>query len=141
MRTLPHDREAFTQGLAVRDGCLFESTGLETGSSLRRLDLADGSLLDLVPVVGDFAEGLAVHGDRVYQLTWSSGRVLVYDRDTLRLVGEQKRTGEGWGLAAGAGGLYATDGSPRVSRIDPEPRWRVVGSISAISNVLAMTLA
>jgi glutamine cyclotransferase len=67
----PHDREAFTQGLVFRHGSLIESTGLNGQSSLREVDVKTGRILKQVAVPAQFfAEGLAVLGDRAYQLTW-----------------------------------------------------------------------
>jgi glutamine cyclotransferase len=85
----PHDRGAFTQGLVVRGGQLLESTGLNGRSSLREVDLRTGRVLKRVDVPAEhFAEGLAVLGDRAFQLTWRSGRGFIYDADTFRLLGE-----------------------------------------------------
>ena len=74
----PHDPEAFTQGLLVADGALYESTGLYGQSSLRRVDLESGRVLDSLNVGrAYFAEGLAALDGRLYQLTWREGAVFV----------------------------------------------------------------
>lgn len=118
--SIAHDPRAFTQGLAYAEGALYESTGTWEASSLRRLDPDTGAVLEQLPVEGDFAEGIACLGERIHQLTWTSGRVLIYARNPLRLVGEGRIGHEGWGLAADAGELVATDGSHRLRRYDPE---------------------
>jgi glutamine cyclotransferase len=98
LRTLPHDPEAFTQGLLFRDGLLWESTGLIGSSSLRCLDPTDGRILRRVNVEGVWAEGIATHGDVLVQLTYRSGFATVYSYPQLRKLGELSYEGEGWGL-------------------------------------------
>lgn len=120
IETMAHDPQAFTQGLAYANGALYESTGTWEASTLRRLDPNTGDVLERVPVEGDFAEGIACLGERIYQLTWTSGRVLIYAPNPLRLVGERRIGHEGWGLAADGDELVATDGSHRLRRYDPE---------------------
>ena len=117
----PHDPAAFTQGLEMADGVLYESTGLYGLSSLRRVDPATGSVTAEKAVAEDlFGEGLTVVDDRIVQLTWKAGRALVYDRVTLELVGEFGYQGEGWGLCRSNGELVMSDGSDRLARRDPE---------------------
>lgn len=117
----PHDPAAFTQGLEMADGSLYESTGLYGLSSLRRVDPATGSVTAETAVSADlFGEGLTVVDDRIVQLTWKAGRALVYDRATLELVGEFNYEGEGWGLCRSGGELVMSDGSDRLARRDPE---------------------
>ncbi len=108
---LPHDPEAYVQGLAYAGGALYESTGLHGQSSLRRLDPRSGGILERVDISDDFAEGIAVCNDRIYQLTLSSGRVFVYDVATLRRVCELPLSGEGWGLASDGTHLIVSDGT------------------------------
>lgn len=133
VRELPHDPEAFTQGLVVLDGVLYESTGLEGSSSLRALDPDTGQELrrtDLAPDL--FAEGLA-EGDagHLVQLTWKNGRALVWDRGSFAQVGEFEYAGEGWGLTTlDDGTLVMSDGSDELVQRDPAvfsetDRWRV----------------
>ena len=87
VRSYPHDRSAFTQGLVWRDGVVYESTGLVGRSSLRKVDLATGTVTRLLDVPAPyFAEGLADVGNRLLQLTWQHGRVFVYDKDTFGRV-------------------------------------------------------
>ena len=111
VRTLPHDCLAFTQGLSYHRGLLYESTGSTTHSSLRCLDPSDGSLRSQVQVKNDHAEGIAVVGNRLFQLSWKSEKVRVYQLPELMKVGEFSYDGEGWGLAAGSNGLIMSNGS------------------------------
>jgi glutamine cyclotransferase len=125
----PHDSLAYTQGLVARDSVLLESTGLEGHSDLRTVDRATGKLLQraLLPD-SEFGEGIAAIGDRVYQLTWQSGRGRVYDARTLAVVDSFTYDGEGWGLATDDTLLYMTDGTSGVRVIDPNG-FRVVRRI------------
>lgn len=108
----PHDRNAFTQGLIWRDGVLYESTGLVGRSSLRKVDLTTGTIRQQVSVPDPyFAEGLADVGNRLFQLTWQHGRVLVYDKNTLNRVSELGYEGEGWGLCHDGRALVMSNGS------------------------------
>ena len=128
-RRWPHDSLAYTQGLVVRDGVLLESTGLEGHSDLRSVDRTTGRMLQraLLPD-SEFGEGIASIGDRVYQLTWQSGRGRVYDARTLAVVDSFAYDGEGWGLASDDTLLYLSDGTSRVRVIDPNG-FRVVRRI------------
>ncbi len=129
----PHDPAAFTQGLEMADGALYESTGLYGRSSLRRVDPATGAVTAEAAVADDlFAEGLTVVDDRIVQLTWKAGRALVYDRATLGLVGEFAYEGEGWGLCRSGGELVMSDGSDRLARRDPES-FELIGTVAVAS--------
>jgi glutaminyl-peptide cyclotransferase len=119
--TFPHDTTAFTQGLVFHGGELYESTGLNGESSLRRVDLKTGRTLQRIDVPREyFAEGLALVGDELLQLTWQHGLGFVYDRATFT----QKRTfryhGEGWGIAYdGRSQLVMSNGSDTLTFLDP----------------------
>jgi len=116
----PHDPEAFTQGLEVAGGTMYESTGLRGESSLREVDPTTGEVVALAGLADEyFGEGLTVVGDRVLQLTWQSGTAFVYDRSSLEVVGEHSYEGEGWGLCLSDDVLIMSDGSDRLARRDP----------------------
>lgn len=134
----PHDPAAFTQGLEMADGALYESTGLYGRSSLRRVDPATGAVTAEAAVADDlFAEGLTVVDDRIVQLTWKAGRALVYDRTTLELVGEFAYEGEGWGLCRSDGELVMSDGSDRLARRNPES-FELIGTVAVASTGVAV---
>lgn len=122
VKTFPHDPAAFTQGLVFVDGVFYESTGLEGESSLRKVEIATGKVLQKRAVDAKyFAEGLALVGSELLQLTWQHKIGFVYDRTSF----QQKRTfsyaTEGWGLAYDAkGGLVMSDGSDKLFWLDPK---------------------
>ncbi|SHE80114.1 glutaminyl-peptide cyclotransferase [Streptoalloteichus hindustanus] len=128
--TLPHDRTAFTQGLELVDGVLYEGTGRVGASSLREVDPATGEVrrrAELAPPL--FGEGVTVVGDRVWQLTWREGVAVQWDRATLTEVRRVGYTGEGWGLCHDGGRLVMSDGSARLTFRDPatfQPTGQVV---------------
>lgn len=112
LATYDHDAAAYTQGLVWYEGIFYESTGLRGESSLRKVDPTTGEVLQQQPVDEIFfAEGLALVGDRLIQLTWQEQLAFVYDRETLELLGGYQYTGEGWGLCYDGEVLYMSDGS------------------------------
>jgi glutamine cyclotransferase len=117
----PHDPQAFTQGLLIQNGRLYESTGVEGQSTLRRVDLASGTVLQRVNVGPQyFAEGLAAFGGRLYQLTWKHGRAFVYDQTSFAVRDTLEYTGEGWGLTSDGESLIMSDGTSRLRFLDPQ---------------------
>jgi len=121
LRRLPHDPQAFTQGLLWYRGKLYESTGLYGESTLRRLDPATGAVeekIDLPPEL--FGEGLARLGDRLVQLTWKEGIARRYRLADFTLLGQWEYSGEGWGLCTDHGTLVMSDGSAKLFWRDPE---------------------
>lgn len=120
--TFPHDTTAFTQGLVFADGELFESTGLHGESTLRRVDLTTGRTLQRLDVPAQyFAEGLALVGDELLQLTWQHHLGFVYDRKTFKQIRTFTYKTEGWGLAYdGASRLVMSDGSDTLFFLDPK---------------------
>ena len=130
----PHDPDAFTQGLEVADGTMYESTGLRGRSSLRTVDAATGNITAQVDLAEEhFGEGLTVVDDAIVQLTWQSGTAIVYDRSTLDLVGEHSYEGEGWGLCEMDGELIMSDGSDRLARRDPQT-FELLGTVTATAS-------
>src|SRR5580765_490753 len=99
VNTWPHQRNAFTQGLVFLDGELLESTGLNGQSSLRRVELETGHVLRQVQLPYNiFAEGLALFGKKLFQLTYLNGKCFVYDLQSFSKQQEFTYQGEGWGL-------------------------------------------
>jgi glutamine cyclotransferase len=117
----PHDREAFTQGLIFHEGALIESTGQYGESSLRRVELQTGRVLQKADVAPQFfAEGTTLLRGRIYQLTWTTERGFVYDPSTLQKTGEFRYSGEGWGLTHDGESLILSDGTNQIRFLDPQ---------------------
>ena len=132
VRTYPHDRQAFTQGLEFVDGVLYESTGLNGRSGIRKVNLATGEILQVQPLdAAYFGEGITVWKNRIVQLTWQSGIGFVYDRQTLQQQRSFRYTGEGWGLTHDGTRLIMSDGSDSgtLRLLDPETL-RQVGTLA-----------
>ena len=116
----PHDRNAFTQGLEYHEGALYEGTGLNGRSGLRKVQLKDGTVerrVDLEPQY--FGEGITIVGDEVFQLTWQSGVGFVYGLNDFRVRRRFTYRGEGWGLANNGTEIYMSDGTAQIRVLDP----------------------
>lgn len=121
VNTYPHDPQAFTQGLIYVDGVLYEGTGLYGQSSLRRVDLETGSVLQRYDLPAQFfGEGITLAGDRIIQLTWQSNVGFVYDKDSFELLGEFQYPTEGWGITHDGARLIMSDGTANLYFRDPE---------------------
>jgi glutamine cyclotransferase len=123
VRSYPHDRQAFTQGLEYVDGVLYESTGLNGRSGIRKVQLASGEVLQVQPLDSRyFGEGITVWKNRIIQLTWQSGLGFVYDRETFQQQRTFSYAGEGWGMTHDGTRLIMSDGSASGSLrfLDPE---------------------
>lgn len=116
----PHDPSAFTQGLYWHDGYLWESTGLEGESQMRKVRLETGEVVQSTALDGQyFGEGAAYLDGKIYQVTWENGTAFVYDPATLRRTGQFSYPGQGWGLTTDGEWLYMSDGSSRITLVDP----------------------
>ncbi len=134
VRVYPHDRGAFTQGLVYHNGFLYESTGLEGQSSLRKVDLNTGQVLKQKNIaLPYFAEGLAIMQGRAFQLTWLSEQGFVYDLETFDQVKAFSYLGQGWGLTNDAHSLIMSNGSNTISFRDPETL-AIQRSVSVLEN-------
>lgn len=120
VQTYDHDPEAYTQGLLFHEDYLFESTGHYGSSTLRKVDVETGRVVASVAVDSAyFAEGLALVGSELIQLTWKAGIALVYDLETLALKTRHEYSGEGWGLCFDGASLFMSDGSSTLFERDP----------------------
>lgn len=121
VRVYPHDSSAFTQGLLYHQGQLYESTGLYGRSTLRRVEIESGRVVQSTPLAPSyFGEGLALCEGRLIQLTWQSRVGFVYDKDTFVPVKQFHYETEGWGLTFDGTSLIMTDGSASLIFLDPE---------------------
>ncbi|WP_417913038.1 glutaminyl-peptide cyclotransferase [Candidatus Electronema sp. TJ] len=116
-----HDQNAFTQGLAWDKGEMYESTGLNGYSSLRRVDLESGRVEQRLEHSRDiFAEGLTVLKNSIYQLTWDNRLIFQYDKRSFELVRTWPWPREGWGITHDGRSLIVSDGSSTLYFLDPE---------------------
>ncbi|MFS2007407.1 glutaminyl-peptide cyclotransferase [Duganella sp. CT11-25] len=121
VRSYPHDAQAFTEGLLYRDGFLYESTGLNGKSSIRKVNLETGKVLqskDIPPQY--FGEGLTVWDDTLVGLTWQTQTGFVFDLKTFELRNQFAYPGEGWGLTQNGKELIMSDGTPTLRFLDPK---------------------
>jgi len=120
IKTYPHDPSAYTQGLIFVDGALYESTGLQGRSTLRKVDLESGRPVQQYAVLSDyFAEGLTNWGANLIQLTYQTQTGFVYERATLKLKTSFPYAGEGWGLTQDGKRLIMSDGTSTLRFWDP----------------------
>ena len=117
----PHDPAAFTQGLTIHAGVMYEGTGLEGESSLRRVDLKTGRVAARQNLDKPyFGEGIAILNDKIYQLTWRNRTAIVYDLQNLGYVKSIRYAGEGWGLTTDGESLIMSDGSSTLKILNPD---------------------
>ena len=119
----PHDKEAFTQGFEYYNGFLYESTGEKGESSLRKVELETGKVLQKIEIDKQyFGEGMTIFKDKIYMLTWQGKKGFVFNLDTFEQINEFKynQSKEGWGLSHNENKLLKTDGSERVWFLNPE---------------------
>ncbi|MCD9189317.1 MAG: glutaminyl-peptide cyclotransferase [Pyrinomonadaceae bacterium] len=129
VKSYPHDSKAFTQGLIFRDGFLYESTGQEGESTIRKVELNTGKVLQKYDVPEEyFAEGMTFFGDKFYQITWQEKTAFVYDKD-FKLLKQLNYAGEGWGLTHDGTNLIMSDGTHVIRYVNPE-NFQTVRTIS-----------
>jgi glutaminyl-peptide cyclotransferase len=121
IHTYPHDPLAFTQGLLYLDGVLYEGTGLEEQSSIRKVKLETGEVIEKRDVPGQyFGEGIVNWKDRLIELTWQAQEGFIYDLATFELRGNYHYPGQGWGLTQDGKRIIMSDGTPQLRFWDPE---------------------
>lgn len=123
VKTLNRDTEAYTQGLELHNHVLYESGGQLGQSLIRKVDMNTAKVIKKVSLPGDyFGEGLTIFKDKVYQLTWQNGVCLIYDLDLnlLDKVNFKSTNGEGWGICHDEKSLIISDGTHRLSFVNPE---------------------
>jgi glutaminyl-peptide cyclotransferase len=121
VRTYPHDTKAYTEGLFFLDGYLYESTGTEGESFIRKLDLDSGKVLQQVELPPpDYGEGIVAWKDHLIELTWQSQHGYVYDLKTFKRLGQFSYPGEGWALTRDSKHIYMSDGTPTIRVLDPQ---------------------
>ncbi len=117
----PHDSDAYTQGLVFDGGVLYEGTGLYGDSTLRRVALETGAILQLYELSDQvFGEGITIYGDRIIQLTWRSNAGYIYDKASFALLNEFNYPTEGWGITHNGTHLIMSDGTAMLHFLDTE---------------------
>ena len=119
----PHDKTAYTQGLEFYNGYLYEGTGRKGTSSIRKVDLETGKVLQQQDIDAQyFGEGITIFNNKLYQLTWQGGIGFVYNLETFEKEKDFKYTKsrEGWGLTNNGEKLIKTDGTERIWFLNPE---------------------
>ncbi len=120
LRGFPHDAAAFTQGLLIEDGQLYESTGREGRSTIRRVDLATGRVLHSVAIPPAlFGEGIVAWNKQLFSVTWRGGRGFLWSLPGLRRTGQFAYSGEGWGMTNDSRSLILSDGTATLRFLDP----------------------
>ena len=122
IREYNHDQNAYTQGLEFYGNSLYESTGLNGKSSLRKVDLNNGVILKVLNLEYEyFAEGLTILNDRIFQLTWRNKIGFIYDLDFNKIGSfDYNKSIEGWGLTNDGEYIYKSDGTSKIWRLDPD---------------------
>jgi glutaminyl-peptide cyclotransferase len=119
VQVFPHDPAAFTQGLAYRDGFLYEGTGLNGQSSLRKVSLETGAVVQRVDLTAEFfGEGITLLRNEVVQLTWQSQAGFIYNLSDFKLLRTFSYSGEGWGLATNGRDFFMSDGTAQIRVLD-----------------------
>lgn len=130
IKTHPHDTTAFTEGLVFDNGVLYESTGEYGSSSLRQVNLENGDVLNEVLLPNQyFGEGLTVVNDSLVQLTWREKIGFIYDKETFGLIENFSYSGEGWGLTFNGSYLIMSDGTSKLTFLEPVT-FQMVGQVN-----------
>jgi glutamine cyclotransferase len=120
VRAYPHDPDAFTQGLQFVDGVFYEGTGLNGRSSVRKVRIESGEVLQKRDLPQEhFGEGIAVFKSELFELTWQSRVAFVYDKVSFEPKRRLSYAGEGWGLTHDGGSLIMSDGTDELRVLDP----------------------
>ena len=123
VNTYPHDTKAFTQGLEFYNGTLYESTGRNGESGIRKVNYKTGEVLMTADLdISYFGEGITILNDKLYQLTWQGRKGFVYDVNTFDELSSfsYNSSKEGWGLCNDGSKLYKSDGTSRIWTLNAE---------------------
>jgi len=121
VNTYPHDRFAFTQGFEYRDGFLYEGTGIVGRSTVRKVELASGRIVQQYDLPRPyFGEGITVVNQQIFELTWQSQTGFIYDKSNFKVpLRSFNYPGEGWGLTNDGKQIYMSDGTAQIRVLDP----------------------
>jgi len=134
VNTYPHDPKAYTQGLAFENGFLYEGTGIYGSSTLRKVDLETGRILQICKLPQKlFGEGVTIHKDKIIQLTWRSNVGFVHNKSSFELKRKFNYSTEGWGITSDGKHLIMSDGTAVLHYLDPDT-FEEVGKIKVQDN-------
>ncbi len=120
LKVLPHDAQAYTQGLTYQNGFMYEGTGQYGESSIRKVDVKSGKILSVLNIDKQyFGEGITILGNKIYQITWRSCKGFVYDLNSFSLESSFEYGSEGWGITTIGDHLIMSDGSNKLYHIEP----------------------
>jgi len=129
-----HDPKAYTQGLFIDNGILFEGTGQYGESSLRKVELETGKLIESLRISRQFfGEGIAAYNNKIIQLTWRSRIGFIYDKDNFELINKVQYPTEGWGITFDGEKLIMSDGSSTLYFLDPNYFYKI-GELNVCDN-------
>ena len=134
VRTYPHATDAFTEGLLFRDGFLYESTGREGQSFIRKTNLVTGRTLQSITLSPSvFGEGIVDWKDQLLSVIWRGGVGTRWSLKTFRKLGTFRYTGEGWGMTHDGRNIILSDGTPVLRFLDPDSL-KVVRTLTVTAN-------
>lgn len=121
VNTYKHDAQAFTQGLVFNDGFLYESTGQYGKSTLRKVEIETGKVVQKYNLAPDiFAEGMTILNGKIYQISWREGLAWQYNLEDFKMIKEYRYSGDGWGLTNDGTNLIMSDGTHVIRVVNPE---------------------
>lgn len=140
VNTFPHDTSAFTEGLELHNGLLYESTGLEGKSWIGIRTIENPKYQKTVSIDAQyFGEGMTIFGDKLFQLTWKNQKGFIRDKNTLKELGTFTYRGEGWALTHNDTHLIMSDGTATIRFFDPKAPGKNVKTIRVTNNGRAVT--
>jgi len=141
VKTYPHSKDDFTEGLQIHKGFLYESTGLEGKSLIKKTELSTGKVLKEVSLDKEyFGEGMTILDNKIYQLTWKNKKGFVYNLDDFKLIQNFSYGTEGWGMTNNGKDLIMSDGTSNIYFMNPvsfsiKDKIQVCDNVGAIPNI------
>ncbi len=140
INTFPHDPNAFTQGLEFENGIMYEGTGLYGESSIRKIELETGKILQIYNLPERFyGEGITIYKDTLIQLTLENETGFIYDKNSFELIRDFPYAGEGWGITHDNVHIITSDGSSTLQLLDPATM-KTTGHIQVSDNGVPVTM-
>ncbi len=146
INTYPHDAGAFTEGLQYVSGFIYEGTGLEGKSALRKVDLKTGKVLKEYTYPADvFGEGITLLGNKIYQLSYQTQKGYIFDANTFSVIDSFKYIGEGWGMTTDGTSLIMSNGTNTIQYLDPNSltvtkKIEVIDGVNPLMNINELEL-